>query len=73
MEMQFRTVEALRDNRWILVEMYQLKQYEYFRMFNPDGSIVVGDNGKTVFYSISEPYWSDTYDTWTIDIGEKLH
>lgn len=71
--MNTRTIEVFRDDEWKEVqEMYELRRGDSFRLFEPDGEPVVGSNGETIFHAISEPYWSDTYNQWTIDIGDIL-
>ena len=73
MMMNTRTIEVFRDDEWKEVkEMYELRKGDSFRMFEPDGQPVITDKGETVFHAISEPYWSDIHNQWTIDIGGIL-
>jgi hypothetical protein len=68
-----RTVEVKRNGEWALIHMNELRKDEYFKMFEPDGELVVDEEGKSIFYTISEPYYSDKYNTWIVDIGRPLH
>lgn len=67
-----RTVEVKRKNEWIRVfGVNDLHNLDEFRMFEPDGRPVIGENGQVVFKAISEPYWSDDLCTWMIDIENR--
>lgn len=64
-----RTVEVKKKNEWVRVfGINDIHKWDKFRMFEQDGTPVIGEQGQTVFKAISEPYWSDKNCTWMIDI-----
>lgn len=69
-----RTVERFDGDKWIRVKgIEELHKGDIFRIFEPSGKPVVGNKRETIFYAISEPYWSDKHGDWSIDIGNPLH
>ena len=67
-----RDVEVRIGDKWLLLNGIQnLRKGQYFRMWEPDGKPVI-NNGENVFKALSDPYWSDTDDTWMIDIETEL-
>jgi len=65
-----RKVEVLRDNNWTECRLKDVKKGEKFRMFEFDGSPVLGSVGESVFVADSDPYVGpngpEGADVWTI-------
>ena len=68
--MDERKIEVSRDDKWVEVQMKDIRKGEKFRMFEPDGKPVVGQGefkGKTVFKAEEDPYEVDG--TWGVKGG----
>lgn len=66
---EMRKVEKkVNDNFVEVVGIQSLAKGDEFRMFESDGEPVLTHDGKSLFKSIGEPYYSDKYIMWIIDI-----
>ena len=64
-----RDVEKKIGDKWLLLSgIDKLNRGDTFRMFEPTGEPVKDKQGNTIFLALSNPYWSDNYNTWMIDI-----
>jgi hypothetical protein len=64
-----RQVERKIGDKWLLLDgLKALKKGHVFRMFEPDGELVFDDMGRSTFKASGEAYWSDTHNTWMVDI-----
>ena len=54
--MEIRTVQILKDYEWIEVDFSKLELGDTFRMFEPTGEPVIGDNGMSEWKVTSVPH-----------------
>jgi hypothetical protein len=64
-----REVEIRIGDKWLLIDgLKSVKRNQVFRMWE-DEEPYYDDLGRSNFRAISEPYWSDTFNTWMVDIA----
>lgn len=67
-EKELRKVEVkLFTGEWYDVTMSSVLEGDTFRMFEPDGSQVKDEDGKTEWVALHDSYLSPS-DIWTVDI-----
>jgi hypothetical protein len=56
-----RKVERMnpKTTEWILIDWKELKTADLFRVFEPDGTPVVGSDGRDMFLAESDPHYNN--------------
>ena len=67
---KFRKVEVFKDNEWLEIQFKELEVDNRFRMFEPDGSPVLGSAGITEWVVTKGPYRRDEDGVWTVEYNE---
>jgi hypothetical protein len=66
---RMRDVEVKYGDKWLLVEgLHKVRKGQVFRLWDDIDTPVYDTNGKTEFLATSEPYWSESFESWMIDI-----
>lgn len=66
-----RVVNILVEGRWVATPFMLLKKGNVFRMYEHDGSPVIGAHGSMMFRATSDPYLDDTL-VETINVEEPV-
>ncbi|HON83677.1 MAG TPA: hypothetical protein PLI22_06020 [Caldisericia bacterium] len=68
--MDLRKVEVLKDDKWEICKMKDLKVNDTFRMYEaPEHKELVSINEKTEFKVIQEPYLNED-NIWAVEIED---
>lgn len=67
--MNRRSTEVLRNGLWAECEFENLKVTDIFRLFEPNGELVIGPKGASVFICTSDAYIGEE-GIWMVDIKE---
>jgi hypothetical protein len=68
--MDLRKVEVLKDDKWEICKMKDLKVNDTFRMYEaPEQKELVSINEKTEFKVIQEPYLNED-NIWAVEIED---
>ena len=67
--MKLRKCEILKDTNWSEIKFEDLKLDNIFRLFEPNGEMVVGNNKDTEFKCLSDAY-TNKDGILTVDIAE---
>lgn len=62
-----RTVSVLKGiNRWEEIDFKHLHVGDNFRLFEPNGDLVVNEKNESIFCATSNPYYSEEWEVWMI-------
>lgn len=64
--MNDRIISVYRDGKWQTVEFFELRLGDQFAIFEPNGEIVLSDEGYAFFEVVSKPYKEDN--EWIVEV-----
>ena len=67
---ELRKVEVLKNDGWKEIQFIDLEIDDKFRMFEPDGSPVVGLGGITEWAVTRAPYRRTEDEVWTVECDD---
>lgn len=68
---EYRTTEVFKNEKWNKIDFHNLKEFDVFRLFEPDGKPVIDCKGKYIFVATSDIYQNgdiDTINYQTVDL-----
>jgi hypothetical protein len=67
---ELRKVEVFRDKEWSEIQFKNLEVNDKFRMFDPDGTPVIGLGGVTEWAVTKGPYRRTEDEVWTVECDD---
>ena len=67
---ELRKVEVFKDDGWLEIQFKELEVDNKFRMFEPDGSPVIGLAGVTEWIVTKGPYRRTEDEVWTVECDD---
>ena len=65
-----KSVYVFRNDVWVEAKFTDLKKGDIFRLFDPDGTPIVGSKKQKEFLATSEAYQRKSDGLWTVNVEE---